>query len=78
MNNEMSDDDATLLDIAAHDGGGDAPVTVRDIGGDVAARREQRGLVHIRWTDRVLGRGTVVLSLEGCDAVDAIRRARGL
>lgn len=78
MNNEMTDDDATLLDIAAHDGGEDAPVSVRDIGGAVAARLEKLGLVHVRWTDRVLGRGTVVLSLDGCDKVDAIRRAHGL
>lgn len=78
MNNEMSDDDATLLDIAAHDGGSDAPLTVRDIGGAVADRFEKLGLVHIHWIDRVLGRGKVVLSLDGCDKVDAIRRERGL
>ncbi len=74
MNNALPDDDAVLLDIADQDGGGCAPVTVRDIGGSTAERLEKRGLVHINWTDRVLGIGKVVLSLDGCDAVDAIRR----
>lgn len=72
MNDAIAADEMTELLYVAESSD---PVTVRDIGLELVEKFECAGLVTIRWESRLLCRGTVHMTTDGLDAIEAARAA---